>query len=79
VGLVPWRQADPMLLVEDTVKAVVQIDGKVRATLDVSARIDAAQLEALARGDERVQRSLGEREIVRAIVRPPKVVSFSTR
>ena len=79
VGLVPWRQADPMLLVEDTVKAVVQIDGKVRATLDVSARIDASQLEALARGDERVQRSLGERAIVRAIVRPPKVVSFSTR
>lgn len=79
VGLVTWRQADPMLLVEDMVKAVVQIDGKVRATLDVSARIDAAQLEALARGDERVQRSLGEREIVRAIVRPPKVVSFSTR
>ena len=79
VGLVPWRQADPMLLVEDTVKAIVQIDGKVRATLDVSARIDAAELEALARGDERVRRSLGEREIVRAIVRPPKVVSFSTR
>ena len=40
VGLVPWRQPDPTLLVEDTVTAVVQIDGKVRATLEVSARID---------------------------------------
>ena len=54
VGLVPWRKADPTLLVEDTVKAVVQIDGKVRATLDVSARIDAAAARALARADERV-------------------------
>ena len=41
-------QADPTLLVEDSVTAVVQIDGKVRATLDVPARVDAAELERLA-------------------------------
>jgi leucyl-tRNA synthetase len=57
---------------------VVQIDGKVRATLEVPARIDAAALEKLARDDDRVKRALGAREITRAIVRPPKVVSFST-
>lgn len=78
VGLAGWRQADPTLLVEDTVTAVVQIDGKVRATLEVSAKIDGADLEALARADERVIRSLSGREIARAIVRAPKVVSFST-
>lgn len=78
VGLVPWRQADPTLLVEDSVTAVVQIDGKVRATLEVPARIDSDALEALARGDERVLRSLAGREITRAVVRAPKVVSFST-
>lgn len=78
VGLVGWRQADPTLLVEDTVTAVVQIDGKVRGSLEVSAKIDGADLEALARADERVVRSLAGREITRAIVRAPKVVSFST-
>jgi leucyl-tRNA synthetase len=78
VGLVTWRQADPTLLVEDTVTTVVQIDGKVRATLEVSARIDPKELEAMARADVRVQRALAGREITRAIVRPPKVVSFST-
>ncbi len=78
VGLVAWRQADPALLVEESVTAVVQIDGKVRATLTVPARIDAAELEALARADARIVRSLGDRAITRAIVRPPKVVSFST-
>ena len=57
---------------------LVQIDGKVRATLEVSARIDGTELERLARADPRVQRALGDREITRAIVRPPKVVSFST-
>ncbi|HWL79212.1 leucine--tRNA ligase [Microbacterium sp.] len=78
VGLVTWRHPDPTLLVEETVKAVVQIDGKVRATIDVSARIGADELEALARENEKVQRSLAGREITRAVVRPPKVVSFST-
>ncbi|KTS04986.1 leucyl-tRNA synthetase [Microbacterium testaceum] len=79
VGLVTWRQADPTLLVEDSVTAVVQIDGKVRGTLEVSAKIGADELEKLARADEKVRRALGEREIVRAVVRPPKVVSFSTK
>jgi len=79
VGLAVWRQPDPTLLVEESVTAVVQVDGKVRATLEVSARIDAADLEARARADEKVRRALGDREIARAVVRPPKVVSFSTK
>ncbi len=65
VGLVPWRSADPALLVEDTITAVVQVGGKVRAQLEVSARIGESELEALARADERVIRSIGDREIVK--------------
>jgi leucyl-tRNA synthetase len=78
VGLVPWRQPDPTLLVEESVTAVVQVDGKVRATLEVAARIDPKELEAIARADARVVRALAGRDITRAVVRPPKVVSFST-
>jgi leucyl-tRNA synthetase len=76
VGLVTWRSADPSLLVEDSVTAVVQIGGKVRAQLEVPARIGEAELEALARADERVIRALGDKEIVKVIVRAPKIVSF---
>ena len=79
VGLVTWRSADPALLVEDTVTAVVQVAGKVRAQLEVPARIGEADLEALARADERVIRSIGDREIVRVIVRAPKIVSFAVK
>jgi leucyl-tRNA synthetase len=79
VGLVPWRSADQTLLIEESVTAVVQVDGKVRATLDVPARIDEKELERLARSDQRVVRALGDRDIVRAVVRAPKVVSFSTK
>jgi len=78
VGLATWRQPDPTLLVEDSVTAVVQVDGKVRSTITVPARISADELEARARADEKVVRSLAGREIARAVVRAPKVVSFTT-
>ena len=76
VGLVTWRSADPALLVEDTVTAVVQVGGKVRAQLEVSARIGEEELQALALADERVIRSIGDREIVKVVVRAPKIVSI---
>ncbi|WP_270365500.1 leucine--tRNA ligase [Microbacterium algeriense] len=76
VGLVTWRSADPALLVEDTVTAVVQVGGKVRAQLEVPARIGESELEALARADERVIRSIGDREIIKVVVRAPKIVSI---
>ena len=76
VGLVTWRSADPALLVEDTVTAVVQVGGKVRAQLEVPARIGESELEALARADERVIRSIGDREVVKVVVRAPKIVSI---
>uniref|UniRef100_UPI003B847051 leucine--tRNA ligase n=2 Tax=Microbacterium azadirachtae TaxID=582680 RepID=UPI003B847051 len=79
VGLVTWRQADPLLLVEDTATCAVQVNGKVRATLDVPAKIGDAELEALARADEKVQRALDGKEIVRVIVRAPKIVNFAVK
>ena len=79
VGLVPWRSADPTLLVEDTVTAVVQIDGKVRATLEVSGADRCRRSSRRSRAPTSASlRALAGREITRAIVRPPKVVSFST-
>lgn len=79
VALVTWRSADPALLVEDTVTAVVQVGGKVRAQLEVPARIGEAELEALAMADERVIRSIGGREIAKVIVRAPKIVSVAVK
>lgn len=79
VGLVAWRQADPALLVEDTITAVAQVNGKVRAQLEVSAKITADELEALARADERVIRAIGDKEIVKVIVRAPKLVNFAVK
>ena len=79
VAFAGWRKADPALLVEETVTCVVQVDGKVRDRLQVSARIDGSELEELAKASENVQRAVGGREIAKVIVRAPQLVNIATR
>ena len=79
IALVLWRKADLTLLVEESVTAVVQVDGKMRTLLEVSPKISSEDLEKMAREAVPVIRSIGEREIVRVIVRVPKLVSIVTR
>jgi leucyl-tRNA synthetase len=79
VALAGWRKPDPSLLVEDSVTAIVQVDGKVRDKLTVAPKISAEQLEKLARGSAAVVRSVGDREIVNVIVRAPRLVNIATR
>ncbi|MCU1424922.1 MAG: leucine--tRNA ligase, partial [Microbacteriaceae bacterium] len=71
VALARWRKADPTLLVEESVTAVVQVNGKVRDRLEVSPKISADDLESLARGSAAVIRSVGDKEIVNVVVRAP--------
>jgi leucyl-tRNA synthetase len=79
VSHVVWPEADPKLLVEESVTCVVQIDGKVRDRLEVDPGISEAELEAAARALPGVVRSLEGREIVNVIVRAPKIVSIATK
>ena len=79
VALVQWRKADRTLLVEESVTAVVQVDGKVRDRIEVSPKIAGDELERLARTSAEVIRRIGDREIKNVIVRAPKLVSIVTR
>jgi leucyl-tRNA synthetase len=74
-----WRKADPSLLTEDAVTAVVQVDGKVRDRLEVSPKIDGAALEASARALPSVQRAIGDRTIVTVVARAPRLINFVTK
>ena len=67
---------DESLLVEDTVTCVVQVNGKLRARIDVPADISEDKLVELARELSPVQRTLGDQEPLRTIVRAPKLVNF---
>lgn len=71
-----WPAIDESLLIDDTVTAIVQIKGKVKARLEVSQDVSEADLEALALADESVQKALGGATIRKTIVRAPKLVNF---
>ena len=70
-----WPVVDPALLVEDTVTAVVQVKGKVKARLEVAPDVSEADLEALALADADVQRAIGDAPVRKVIVRAPKLVN----
>src|SRR6478735_1838813 len=71
-----WPVVDEALLVEDSVTAVVQVQGKLRARLEVSPDISEGDLEAAALADEAVQRALDGKQVRKVIVRAPKLVNI---
>jgi leucyl-tRNA synthetase len=73
-----WPVVDEALLVEESVTAIVQVQGKLRAKLEVSPDITEADLEGLAMADALVRRALEGKTIRKVIVRAPKVVNIVT-
>ena len=79
-----WPTIDPELLVEDSVTAVVQIAGKVRARLEVSPSITESELESLALASDDVRKALEALGVgtstgaapKKVIVRAPKLVNI---
>ncbi|HET7682817.1 MAG TPA: leucine--tRNA ligase [Marmoricola sp.] len=76
VARVSWPEVDESLLVQDSVTAVVQVQGKVKARLEVSPDISEADLESAALADGAVQRALDGRTVRKVIVRAPKLVNI---
>lgn len=71
-----WPEVDPALLVEESITAVVQIQGKVRSRLEVSPSIAEDDLERLALADPAVVAAITGKEIRKVIVRAPKLVNI---
>ena len=70
-----WPVADPALLVTETVTCVVQVQGRVRAKLEVAPSASEAELTELALAQDGVQRALNGRAVAQVIVRAPRLVS----
>jgi leucyl-tRNA synthetase len=71
-----WPDVDEALLVEDSVTAVVQVQGKVRARLEVPPAISDSDLEAAAMADPAVVRAIDGATVRRVIVRAPRLVNI---
>lgn len=71
-----WPTYNESLLVTDTITIVVQINGKVRAELQVDAGISAADAIALAKADANVQKYVEGSVLKKEIYVPQKLVSL---
>ncbi|MCH8616870.1 leucine--tRNA ligase [Sphingomonas sp. SM33] len=71
-----WPAFDPSMLVDDQVTLAVQINGKLRDTLNAPRGLDRAAAEALALGSEKVQRQLGGNAPRKVIVVPDRLVNI---
>lgn len=75
----PWPHHDDAFLVQDTVTLAVQVNGKLRSQIEVSADADNASIIATARGDEKVLAALKDTQSVKEIVVPGRLVNLVVR
>jgi leucyl-tRNA synthetase len=73
-----WPGHDPSLAAESTVTLVIQVDGKVRDKAEVPADTDETEALRIARESERARKAIGDREVMREIVRAPRLVNLVT-
>ncbi|MFV0383548.1 leucine--tRNA ligase [Paracoccus sp. (in: a-proteobacteria)] len=71
----PWPQADPAMLVDDTVTLPIQINGKRRAEICVAKDMPRDQIESLVLADETVQRFLDGATPKKLIVVPGRIIN----
>lgn len=71
-----WPTYDPEKCVDSTIEIAVQVNGKLRGKLLVAADISAADAIAAAKADEKVQSFLTDKNIVKEIYVPGKLVNL---
>ncbi|MET4568295.1 leucine--tRNA ligase [Rhodanobacter soli] len=72
----PWPQVDQAALVRDTVTLAVQINGKLRATIELAAQASKEEAEALALAQPQVAHFLEGMTVRKVIVVPGKIVNI---
>jgi len=71
----PWPKADPALCEDDSVTIAVQVQGKLKDTIDLPKDMDKAEVEARALALEKVQRAIDGKAVRKVIVVPNRIVN----
>ena len=71
----PWPEADPVLLVADTVTVAVQVKGKTRGTIELPQDSTQDVAEAAALALPTVTAALGGRPIIKIVFVPNRIIN----
>jgi leucyl-tRNA synthetase len=75
----PWPKYDPALAAEDKIEIPVQVNGKLRSVVVVSAGSSEDQIKQAALADEKVRAAIAGKQVVKIIVVPQKLVNIVVR
>ena len=71
-----WPEYDEAKCVDESVEIVVQVNGKIKAKLNIPVNADRNAMLELAKADEKVQAAIGNMNIIKEIAVPKKLVNF---
>ncbi|MQS44561.1 leucine--tRNA ligase [Companilactobacillus mishanensis] len=71
-----WPTFDEKKLVSDTVELIVQVNGKLRDKLTVPLDTDKEKVKEIAMSDEKVQKFLDGKDVIKVIVVPNKIINI---
>ena len=75
----PWPEVDESALQKDSMQIIVQVNGKLRSRIEVSASASKDDIEQAAQADENVKRFTDGKQVVKVIVVPNKLVNIVVR
>lgn len=75
----PWPRVDTEALKRDSLVIVVQVNGKLRSNVFVPTDADPKLIEEMALADEKVKRLVADKDIVKVIVVPGRLVNVVVR
>lgn len=76
IAYVSWPSYDESKLVDDTVEIAVQVNGKIRAKLNVAKDITKEELEQVALADAQVKQWIDGKELKKVIAIPGRLVNI---
>lgn len=79
LSVAPWPVYEEAKTVEDTVEMAVQVNGKLKCTIKLSADCDKQVAIDTALAEEKVQNAIAGKEMVKQIVVPGKIVNLVVR
>lgn len=79
ISRVPWPEADPQWLQDDTVELGVQVSGKTRGCIRIPQNAPEADAVAAARAEPSIARHLEGKTLQRVIYRPGKILNLIAR
>ncbi len=71
-----WPKYDPAALVKNTIEMAVQINGQVKYKIEVEAKADKKAIEEAALKDDKADVFLKDKEIIKVIVIPGRLVNI---